>query len=266
LSRRTRITGLVVLGILAYAVFLAVTVPLPVAWSWIGPRLTLRLYQPTGTLWSGGAAALVQGPRRLDAVRWTLHPSALMTLALGAHVSGRLPDGRVGGDVRVGPGNAVRVRDARADMDVDTLLSWAGRGGLGPFAGGHFDALLKALELRDGRLVSADGVINWNGAVIGPNDAIPLGDLALRLQPASGGGVNGKLVSNGGVLALDGDLALTPDGRFTLHADIAPARSGDPRARRVTGMLGLANPEGTTRVTISGNLNGGGLQIRQKAR
>ncbi len=249
------------LGLLAYAFFLLLTVPAAVAWSLVEEDVPVRVYGPGGTLWSGTAEAVVDGPRRLDAVRWNLQPASLLTLSPSAKLSGQLPGGSGEGEIEIGPGGTITLRDVRASTAMDTVLAWIQRGALQPLAAGRVELLMPHGVVRNGLLQQADGLLTWTDAAVGPNARFPLGNLALRLQPAQPNGTSGTLTARDGPLTVNGTLDLRPNGDFQLQARVRPTDPGDPAARRRASLFGLANPSGTTLLTATGNVDGTDLRL-----
>lgn len=257
--------SLAALGLLAYALFLLLTMPAAVAWSLVEEDVPVNVYGPAGTLWSGTADAVVDGPRRLDAVSWSLHPASLLTLSPSATVSGQLPGGSGEGSLEVGPGGTLTLSDVRAQTTIDAVLAWIRRGALQPLASGRIELLMPHGVVRNGLLQKADGLLTWTNAAVGPNARFPLGDLALRLQPAEPNGTRGTLTARNGPLTVDGTLDLRPNGDFRLQAQVRPTDPGDPAARRLASLFGLANPSGTTVLTATGNVDGSNLRLQQRA-
>ena len=257
--------GLTLLGLVTYLVFLVAYLPAAAAYSLIQEQIPAQVYGLDGTLWDGHAAAIIHGPRRVDDVAWEIRPWSLLTGTLATRLEARIPDGRVSGHFHIGINNTLRVRDLRLNAPVDTLLGWAGRGSLTAAADGHGELFLRSASIDGERLRSADGIVNWNNAVITFGGEIPLGNLALRLQPASDQGIRGELVTQGGVMDISGTLHLDPSGTFRIQGRLAARDPDNPQAQRLISMLQLANPDGVTEVTITGNLDGSGMQIRQRS-
>lgn len=257
--------GLSVIGIVAYLGFLVAHLPAAAAYGWVQEQIPAQLYGVDGTIWDGRAAAVIDGPRRVDEVAWEIRPWSLLTGKLSASLAARIPDGRVSGHFDIGINNTLRVRDLRLNAPVDTLLGWAGRSSITSVADGRGEILLRSAYLDGPRLMSADGIINWNNAAITFGGEIPLGNVALRLQPAPDQGVRGELVTQGGVMDISGNMQLDPSGTFQIRARIAPRDPNNAQARRFISMLQLANPEGVTEVTITGNLDGTGMRVRQRS-
>lgn len=257
--------GITLIGVVAYLGFLVAHLPAAAAYGWVQEQIPARLYGVDGTVWDGRAAAVIDGPRRIDDVAWEIRPWSLFTGTLSTSLSARIPDGEVSGHFDVGIDNSLRVRDLRLNAPVDTLLGWAGRGSMTSTAAGRGEILLRSAYVDGPRLMSADGIVNWNNAAITFGGEIPLGNLALRLQPASDQGVRGELVTQGGVMDISGNMELDPSGTFQIRARIAARDPNNPQAKRFISMLQLANPQGVTEVTITGNLDGSGMRVRQRS-
>jgi hypothetical protein len=257
--------ALIALGLLAYSVFLALTMPAAVAWELMDEQVPVEVYGPAGTVWHGGADALVAGPRRIDALRWRLHPLSLLALSPAADVSGSFTTGGGEARVRIRPDGTLVLSDVRAQTSFDTVLAWIQRGALQPFADGRVELLMPHGVVRNGLLQQAEGLLTWSDAAVGVGGQVALGDLALRLRPAEPDGTVGVLTARNGPLRVDGRLELSPSGDFRLEARVRAADPGSPQARRLSSLLGLANPDGTTVITATGNVDGSDLQLRQRA-
>lgn len=257
--------GLALIGIVAYLGFLVSYLPAAAAYGWVEDQLPARLYGVDGTVWNGRAAAIVDGPRRVDDVAWEIRPWSLLTGTLSTSLSARIPDGQVSGRFDIGINNTLRVQDLRLNAPVDTLLGWAGRGAMTSTADGRGEILLRSAYVKGPQLMSADGIVNWNNAAITFGGEIPLGNMALRLRPAEDQGISGELVTQGGVMDISGNMQLDPSGTFQIRARIAARDPNNAQAQRLISMLQLANPQGVTEVTITGNLDGSGMRVRQRS-
>lgn len=257
-----RVFWLVLLGLVAYIVFLLISLPAAQAWSWIGSHVPAQAFGLSGTVWHGQAAVVIQQGRRLEAVQWDLKPASLLLGRLRANVQARLPNGRLRGDFAVTPGGRFAAQQLRLDMPAPELLQWAGLSSKLPVrVEGQLDTLMRDLAVNGPRVERADGLISWHGAAIRFGSApLPLGDLALRLEPGTGG-TNGTLTNQGGAIDLGGTLRLSPDGRFVL--DLAVQARDNPAQETVPAMklLGIPTDGGKVQARLSGNLDGSGLKL-----
>jgi len=252
---------LVLIGLISYLVFLVATLPAAHAWSWINSRVPAQAFGLTGTVWSGTAAVVQSGPRRFEAVHWNLKPISLVLGRLGVDLRSRLPgDGRVEGDLRLGR-DRLDGQNVRLDMPMAELLRWAGAR-LAVGVDGRMDALLRSLALDQGRLTSADGVLNWHQAAIRLGSrAVPLGEVALRLEPAENG-VVGKLTNQGGALQLAGTLRLNPDGKFTIDGTARATGQAEDETRQALSLLGIPADGSPLQIKLAGSLDQGGVKLQ----
>ena len=256
---------LIVLGVVSYLVFLIATLPAAHAWSWFGRKVPAQAFGLTGTVWSGNAAVVQAGPGRLDAVQWRVKPTALFLGRLGVDARTRLPgDGRAEGDLQLAPGR-LHGRDVKLNMPMADLLRWTGAR-LAVGVDGRVDALLRQVTMNQGRLTSADGVINWHQGVIRLGSrAIPLGEVALRLEPADDGTI-GRLANQGGALRIAGTLRLNPDGTFTFDGNANATGQGDDEVRQALALLGMPADGSPLQIKLAGSLDQGGVRLQPLTR
>jgi general secretion pathway protein N len=257
---RKRLILLLALGLLAYLGFLIATLPAVRAWAWFGDQVPMAGYGLTGTVWSGQAAVLQDQVRRLEAVRWELHPLQLLRGRLGVDLQARLPEnGRLRGELSLAPGG-LQANDLRVDMPATALLRWA-EIQLPVRIDGRFEALMQALTVEGQNLIYADGILNWNEASLSlGRQPLPLGNVALRLEPAENA-INGTLMNQNSPLQLNGELRLTPDGKFTLDMTARLAEGADADARQAFAAVGVPADGSPIRARLSGALDGTGVRL-----
>lgn len=259
ISRRA--IWLTVLGVVAYLLFLLPSLPAAQAWRLLEGQVPARVFGLGGTIWDGQAAVVIQGNRRLEAVQWDLQPSRLLLGELGANVRARLPGGRIRTDAVVSPGGFT-ARDLRLEMPAADLVKWAGMTQLPVRVDGQFDALMRELEVEGKLLQRADGLVSWNNAVVRFGSApLPLGNMALRLEPATGG-TNGTLSNDGSPIDIGGTLRLSPDGRFVMDLAVQVVGEVDD-AKTLTAMKLLGIPADGSKVNarLTGALDGSGMKL-----
>jgi len=126
--------------------------------------------------------------------------------------------------------------------------------GLPVAAEGTVAIALRRLALADGVPAEAAGQLVWNGARLTAPQPFDLGDLAVELEPAEGGGLRGTLSDGGGPLAAEGELRLEPDGRYRFEGRLAARAGADSPLGRALAVLGPKHPRGGVRVTGQGRL------------
>lgn len=225
-----RAPAIAALGIAAYLVFLAATVPA----SFVAARMrspTIEASDARGTLWSGSARATLrtpQGPIELDRIQWRWRASRLIAarLAFDVHASTPAFDARA----RLERGfSATELFDLEARGQAAALAlfaplvaTWQPQGAL----------TVTAPRLAwDGVELRGDARAEWRGAAVALSPVRPLGSYRAELKGA-GGPVKVTFATLEGPLRLIGDGTLTAQGRFAFsgeaRADAAAAQSLEP--------------------------------------
>src|SRR5688572_18203595 len=99
-----RAAPLVALGVVAYAVFLAATIPAPVVAAHVASetRGAVRLHEVKGTAWDGAARAIVTLPATsfdVDVVTWRWRPASLAAGRFAFEVDATMKQLEVRGEV-----------------------------------------------------------------------------------------------------------------------------------------------------------------------
>ena len=190
-----------------FALWLVVTMPLAVAWRWLGPDLPgLGFQRVTGTVWHGRFEGAHWRGADLGDVDWRLSPWQVVLGRLAVRVG--LEGGAVRGDALVSRavfGAGAHLADARLDVDLSrlpTLLPASGwlqlalsRAG---FSGGGCVVEDAVLDVRGFSIAAAPGHAPWRAAET-------LGEIGCQA---------GRLVAT--LAARQGD------GRLDLRADLTP--------------------------------------------
>jgi general secretion pathway protein N len=229
---------LAVLGIAAYAVFLAANVPARVVAERISVPGAIELSDAQGTLWNGRARAIVAagGPAAtLDSVRWHFLPMriASLRLAFALDASGPGLDGHA--EVERGPG-AFGARDVHARADAAALAAFV------PLAAGwrpEGSITLAAPALAwDGHEAHGEARLEWRDAALSIAAVRPLGSYRLEAR-AEGGPARIVLATLDGPLRLAGTGTFTPPGALAFAGD---ARAEGPSAAALEPLLNLIGP------------------------
>jgi hypothetical protein len=225
------------LGIAAYLVFLAATVPASfVAARIAGPNLEVT--GARGTLWKGSARALLrtpQGPIPLERVDWRFRPLRLAAGRLAFDVEAATKG--IEARARLERGlSATELRDLEARGEA-TLLSlfaplaatWQPQGAI----------TVTAPSLAwDGAELRGEGRAEWRGAALALSQVRPLGSYRAEFKGA-GGPAKVILTTIEGPLRLAGDGTLTSQGRFAFSGE---ARGEGMAAASLEPLLDLIGP------------------------
>lgn len=264
---RKRVILLAALGVLSYLIFLAASFPAARAWAWFGEgRLPVEAYGLSGSVWSGQAAAMINGPRRVEALQWDLAPLSVLSGRIAGDVQARLgQDGLLRGQLTVGR-ESLRAQELKFELPATAVLEWAElKGRLPVKVDGRFDAFLKTLVVQQGRVTEADGVLNWHNANLRlGSKPLPLGNVALRLEPA-GDAIKGTLVNQGSPIELTGDLNLAPDGRFVLDLSARAAGPLDEATQQIFTMANIPTDGSPVKARLTGTLDGNDVRLEPVA-
>ncbi len=210
----------------------------------LGP---IRLEGVSGTVWRGQAAALGYGEQRLGALRWSVHPLALLSRRLDVDLV--LEGGEFSGETFASVGAArIQLQRARLAMDAQKLQPALDIPALE--LRGRVDLAIAEAELVAGIPRQLRGEAHWrNAAVAGAAEAL-LGDLRAEFMTATDGAIIGTVEDLGGPLALDGQFRAALTG-YEATAVLA-ARDGNPQVVEALRYVGELQPDGTSLLVIGG--------------
>lgn len=230
---------LIALGIAAYAVFLAATVPARFAASRLehNARGQVRVHEAHGTLWHGAARveiATPAGPLNVDNLAWRFQPARLLqgriAFAVDLQAAGLAAQGTLLRGISLWHVSGQANGDAAALAALSPLLStWRPEGRLAIRSDGF------AWNDREARgSVQAD----WTDAAVSLSQVRPLGTYRATLRAE---GAAGKL----DVATLDGPLRVMGHGDFAFPPRITfngEARAQGPAAASLDPLLDLLGP------------------------
>lgn len=235
-----RVASMVVLGICAYLVFLAATVPA----RFVAARLLaetqgrIQLLEPIGTLWSGTARAVVTSPAgavAVDRLEWRLLPSRLASMRLAFDVKAALAG--IDASLEIGRSPlAWEARGVRAGGEVTALSALLPL--LAPWRPeGTFTASSPSFSW-DERGARGDASIEWRAARVALSDVRPLGSYRAEVRAASGP-AQITVTTLEGPLRVAGQGSLAPSGRLDFTGE---ARGEGAQAGALEPLLDLVGP------------------------
>jgi general secretion pathway protein N len=246
-----RVIGYVILGLLAYAVFVIATLPASQAIALLQQRLpTMRAAGVTGTAWSGEAAVLQLGNQNLQHVDWQIKPWSVVLGELEVDVV--LDDADLAGSASLGlkPDGAVHLSNVNLRLDAGRFSALART----PVTlGGQFDLQLDSAALKGQQLNAATGQVRWQRAAVTAPVTQPLGEFVAQLSTTKDG-IKAQIKDDGGPLQLNGSALLTPQGAYTFNGSVAVR---DPQQQMlVQGLhaMGRPGPDGRVPLRYSGRL------------
>jgi hypothetical protein len=231
-----------ILGIVAYVVFLLAELPAAYLTHWMSGHFTsLQLAGISGSLFSGQADDLRYGRTDMGAVHWDFDWWAPFTGTLGYRFHAHAEDHDLQGRVDGGLGG-LHLHDLKGRMPVAALDAWL------PLPTNSLDGSVvldvKQLQLKAGKLQSAEGRVELDDAVMHWPTSYTLGSFGMDLHPAEAGGVDGSLTDVASPLKLQATLDLTPDGQYHLKGLLAARDPADAGTRNLLANLGRPDSTG----------------------
>jgi len=242
------------IGLLAYVVFLVVQFPADRAYAWWkagpGAQQPLALSGLSGTVWQGSARRAQIDGQRLQGLEWHLKPWTVLFGKLAADYEIRLDDGFLRGSLAADPQGAVAFDALEARLPL-AQLSLKALAALRP--SGVLNLNLREVDWNGEALLSAEGRVVWSGAGINLFQPLQFGDLALTLETRDDS-VIAQLSDAGGPLQADGLLTLKPDGSYQFSGSFAARDGAQSPLARALRSLGRPGADGRVQVSQSGTL------------
>lgn len=250
MTRRAAIYYLL-FGLLAYLLFLVWTFPAGRAVALLRTQAPqVQLAGVSGTVWSGRAATLQYKSWRLTRCTWQFRPLALFMGRVEFAIA-------FDGEGRRGEANAGWRYDNTIHVSaVDVTLPMAEVApalGVPVTLNGMVAAKLDEVVVSDGRIIGAQGQLQWRQAAITEPVGQRLGDFSAQLTSESTG-IMARVRDEGGPVQLDGFIRLINDGSYQFNAK---ANVRDPQQtllRQALQAAGRQEADGRVALEFSGHL------------
>ena len=232
------------LAVLAFAVIVLTRLPA----SWVVPAgggAGFTCASVDGSIWSGACSGLAVQRVAVGDLTWDLQPAQLLAGALAAHVTLAHGPISVRGDVALGFGHRLTLRNLIADVPVDhRVLRQAPRDLSGTL---HLDLALAHIE--KGAVTELQGRLEAHDLIDSHGRTTPLGSYALVFP---GGNLTGRLQDLGGPLAVSGTVRLTPGRGYAVDGLVAARADAPPELVNNLAFLGSPDAQGRRPFSMSG--------------
>lgn len=239
------------LGVVAYFVFLAGSLPADYVAHWVSRRApSIQFSGVSGSLFSGQADELSLSDHPLGAIDWHFDWLAPLTATVGyrirLHTANHDVEGRV--DTRF---ETLYLRDVSGRLPVASLDPWSP---LPPHSlDGDMDLKLRQLTIDAGHLTHAVGDVDLTQAVLDWPTHFTLGSYQMILTDARDG-VHAAVNDVSSPLSLHADLMLNPKGAYSLNGTLAAHDATDTATRRLLAYLGAPDSTGRYPFSFKGQL------------
>ena len=248
----------IVTGIVAYLVFLVMTIPAAPVIGMFDDKLPVSLNHVSGTLWHGKAGTIDSRQNvKLDNVEWSFVPWRLLLASLAFDVNAEFSDSPLSARVSAGIDGAVAVDNL--DMKLPAaktaaLISLP----LGELSGNIHLRINKA-TFSQGDVTRDDGTVNWNQAAVTIAETAELGNVSVVVQESEESPLTASISNKGGHLALSGDLTTTAEGDYSLELNMKPNATASDNLASSLAMFARKQRGGEFVVNNRGNLKQLGL-------
>jgi hypothetical protein len=233
------------LAVVAFAVILIARIPA----AWIVPQASAARFCASldGTMWSGSCVGLSVGGRALGDVSWELHPLRLAAGRLAAHVTLAHGMTSADGDVELGLGGRITLRNLLADGPLDAALI----PGLPVTLRGTAHVELALVQIQHGIIRELQGRIEAHDLEDRSGNDTALGSYLVSF-PGGSGPPTGTVRDLDGPLAVEGTLRLTAQPGFELEGFIAPRKGAAPEIVNNIRLFGSPDASGRRPFSMSG--------------
>jgi len=253
-----RIAWLILLGLLAYVVGVAVLFPAAPVVDRLRPQLgAVALEGVSGKLYKGVINSVRSTddllPLEFSNVGWTVAPQTL--LSGGAGASFRF-------DGYGGQGEGLIARRWNGDIAISGFTFDAQAKALEPLLpvpvasfSGDLSGDINTITLRDNLLTRFEGILNWADAQLESPVPTSLGDVQVQITPQGEQSHLITLGATGGDVAMEGTVTMTQAGDFSADVLFTPSASASPAVVNGLRQMGRADDQGRVRFVRQGNVN-----------
>lgn len=244
----------ILLGLLAYVVFLVLLCPASLLIEQLSQRLPGFSAQSVQGSAVQGAAQSVQlsATARLETIAWRLRLFPLLLGRLEYDLQLSAPELNIRGIASLGWDRQLRLVALNGQLPLPRAIALAGRPP--PPLNGTLELDNVALRLnRDYRPTEVGGLIHLRNLGTSFGNPLSLGNFDIQLQTQASALV-ASVQDQGGPLQLNGSLTLDPDGRYRFTAQAAPRDQNNRELYQALGLLGRPDGNGKWMFDFAGSL------------
>ncbi len=171
----------------------------------------------SGTVWSGQALQLVVEQVTLERVRWRFRPLVLFLGRVEVGLTAQLNEHPVSARAGKGWFSEPYLAAVRGTLPATELLSLAGMNVAQ--LGGQVEFDLARVEGLQRTFPTVSGSARWAPARVVAPLVLDLGAVQLETRTEAGE-TRGELNASGGALSFEGEVDLSPDGRYSLQGEV----------------------------------------------
>ncbi len=261
--------------VVAYVIFLVFTIPASRAYPIVvdqfgkitlGSAGDLKLYELSGSIWSGRAAVATLGDLRMEPVTWRVHLLPLLVGKVAVTMTAESGDNHVTGTATLSMLGKQQLTLDYASAHFETLppiFRSFGNDMTEIMLGGKVSTTAASFTFENGALAGADAEVRWMDGtlqMLRPFNQGPfkIGNFNLRLSEAADGVVlmfkDLSMDENPNAVSGSGQVSLGPDGSYQVTASLLPNPSAHRQIQQALSMLGTPQSDGHYLIEERGSL------------
>lgn len=241
-------------GVLAYLLFLGLTLPASLLFGWIlPPQSPVTVVAPQGTPWHGEARELRINGSPLGRVSWRVHPWALFTGRLDYDLSVHGDMTQLTGEAVLTPGGKVIATGVKGPLNLATALRWIELPIPPNSASGRLNLNLDKFVFENRRPTALVGRIALERLHALWPQPMPLGSY-LATFSTDDSGIHGRARDTGGPIDLDATIDVNNSGQYRAQGTMMPRGNADPNLKQALQFLGRTDSSGMTHFSFSGSV------------
>jgi hypothetical protein len=217
----------------------------------------VQLQGVDGRLLQGHAAQVQAQGLSLSPLVWQLNPLAFLSGKLAARLQGDLPSGdTVRTQVSASPSGVIDLTDLRMQMSIKDIAGLAKQPFV-PVAGSVQLSLDQARLEAHGKPSAIQGrldIVDLQWTLLKPD--LPLGNYTIQLRTDSDGTIRGDISDRDATLSAQGEVSLTPDGRYKAQVQLKPGPDTPAMIRNGLANMSRPNPQGEYSFSYTGQVPG----------
>jgi hypothetical protein len=245
---------LILIGVASYLIFVIIQTPAIILHQLVAEDnpAGIKLGRLQGTLWQGKADAVQIQNHKLTDLQWSFSGWQLLLGRLAAAVEAQYQQQPITTDLSLSVSGTLALHNTHAVIDAglvgDLIQMPIGQ------LNGSIELQLEHVELAQGTVPLASGIISWRQASITVAETASLGDVKIRLGESDAAPLIAIISNAGGDIKLDGDASVTASGDYKLLLNMLPSAGANRNIRNSLKLFAKPKANGGFEIDTSGNL------------
>lgn len=246
-------------GVVALALFLIISIPAAPVINAVKDKIPqIKIQNVSGTLWQGSAQQVtVQSKHVFKNVTWSICIAHLLTGEACVEFDAIYNKNPLSGQLSVDMNKTVTAKNIKTAMsahDLSQMITIP----MGEISG-DISVNLATVNLKQGSLPAANGIIKWDNASITIAETAQLGDITITLTESEENPINANITNQGGQLAINGSVSVGEGTNYNLDLNLTPNNKASKNLKNSLSLFAKPQKNGNFVLKDSGNLKQLGL-------